>query len=92
MRPAPGQEPAWCKLGTYCFVQAITLDMPTWDTTALATQEQTIGRFKGSGASLDLPDEDGQRNEPPAFAANPCPGNRGRGIARPEGQPSGSPR
>lgn len=72
MRPAPDHEPAWCKLGTYCFVQAITLDMPTWDTTALSTQELTIGRFKRSGASLDLADDDAQRNAPPAFATDPA--------------------
>jgi len=71
MRPAPGREPTWCRLGTYCFVQAITFDMPTWDSSPLATQEQVVGRFKRSGASLDLTDDDARRNETPAYATNP---------------------
>lgn len=72
MRPAPDHEPPWCKLGTYCFVQAITMDLRPWDHSALVSQEQIIGRFKRSGASLDLTDDDSRRKEEPAFVANPA--------------------
>lgn len=72
MRPAPGKEPAWCEMGSYSFVQAITMDLGRWDRTALGAQEQSVGRFKRSGASLDLSDDDSLRREPPAFAANPA--------------------
>ncbi len=72
MRPAPSHEPSWCREGTYCFVQAITMDLGSWDRTALSTQEQVVGRFKRSGASLDLADDDARRKEEPAFAASPA--------------------
>jgi Dyp-type peroxidase family len=72
MRPAPTHEPSWCAQGTYCFVQAVTMEMKSWDHTALASQEQVIGRFKLSGASLDLTDDDARRTEDPAFVTNPA--------------------
>jgi Dyp-type peroxidase family len=72
LRAIPAAEPAWTRDGTYLFVQAIALKVPEWDATTLGAQEQVIGRFKRSGASLDLADDDAQRNTPPAFAANPA--------------------
>jgi deferrochelatase/peroxidase EfeB len=43
----------------------------SWDRETLGTQEHVIGRFKVSGASLDLADDPSQVDAPPAFAANP---------------------
>jgi deferrochelatase/peroxidase EfeB len=71
LRTVPTREPDWTHDGTYLFVQAVVTDTATWDNTALQSQEQVIGRFKRSGASLDLADDDAQRDVPPAFATNP---------------------
>jgi Dyp-type peroxidase family len=70
LSPVPTSEPAWTKDGTYLCVQAIELKTDTWDTATTAAQEQTIGRWKDSGASLDLADDPTNRNLPPAFATN----------------------
>jgi deferrochelatase/peroxidase EfeB len=72
LRDRPGHEPDWCKNGSYCVVRASVIDLARWDREALGTQEHVIGRFKVSGASLDLADQDDQLDEPPAFAANPA--------------------
>jgi deferrochelatase/peroxidase EfeB len=72
LRDKPTFEPPWTRDGTYLFVQAIGLATPGWDETALGAQEQVIGRFKRSGAALDVPDDDVHRNDPPAFAGNPA--------------------
>lgn len=71
LRDRPAREPGWTKNGSYCVVRASTIDMARWDREALGTQEQVIGRFKVSGASLDLTDDPTQLNQPPAFATNP---------------------
>ena len=53
-------------------MRASAIDTARWDRETLGTQEQLIGRFKVSGASLDLTDDPAQLDEPPAFAANPA--------------------
>lgn len=70
LRGGPAREPAWAKRGTYMVVRASVLDHATWDDLSLGTQEQTIGRFKVSGASLDLEDRDDLIDDEPAFTAN----------------------
>ncbi len=40
-----------------------------WDKATLNDQEHTVGRFKFSGASLDLEDKEEDLNKPPAFEA-----------------------
>lgn len=72
LQQPPSSEPAWTKHGTYMFVQAIDLKIAEWDTSPLATQENIIGRFKRSGASLDLDDLDTNRTANPAFVSNPA--------------------
>lgn len=72
LRDRPAREPDWTKCGTYCVVRASALDTARWDREPLGTQEQVIGRFKVSGASLDLTDDPAQLDQPPAFASNPA--------------------
>jgi Dyp-type peroxidase family len=45
--------------------------MTTWDNETLQNQQQTIGRYKYSGATLDNPNEPAHRHDDPAFAATP---------------------
>jgi deferrochelatase/peroxidase EfeB len=71
LRPPPASEPDWTKWGSYLVVRSTLQNFGTWDTSALGSQEQTIGRFKFSGAFLDLTDDPAQLNTPPAFASNP---------------------
>lgn len=71
LRQPPPREPDWTSNGTYCVVRASTINTPRWDREPLGTQEQIVGRFKVSGASLDLSDDSGQLDEPPTFASNP---------------------
>jgi deferrochelatase/peroxidase EfeB len=47
-----GAEPAWMDGGTYVVVRRIRMDLDQWDSTSVATQERTIGRYKRSGAPL----------------------------------------
>lgn len=70
LRDRPAREPGWTKRGTYCVVRASTIDTARWDRETLGAQEQIIGRFKFSGASLDLANDPAQLDEPPAFAGN----------------------
>jgi deferrochelatase/peroxidase EfeB len=72
LRDRPAREPEWATNGTYCVVHASTIDIGRWDDSTLGTQEHTIGRFKFSGASLDLADEASQLHADPVFASNPA--------------------
>jgi deferrochelatase/peroxidase EfeB len=71
LRDRPAHEPEWTTNGTYCVVRASTIDAARWDHDTLGGQEHTIGRFKYSGASLDLADDPAQLHTEPAFASNP---------------------
>jgi deferrochelatase/peroxidase EfeB len=70
LRPPPDPEPKWCEGGTYMVVRSSVFEIDGWDDQTLGAQEQTIGRFKYSGASLDLSDDTAQFNAPPAFETN----------------------
>ncbi len=72
LRDPPAREPDWAKNGTYCVVRASAIDTARWDNETLGAQEDVVGRFKVSGASLDLADDPAQLDQPPAFAANPA--------------------
>ena len=54
-------------------VRSSVIDTATWDARPKRLQENTIGRFKYSGASLDLADDPVQLHDDPRFAA--VPGN-----------------
>jgi deferrochelatase/peroxidase EfeB len=71
LRPPPAREPEWTTNGSYCVVRVSTIDTARWDRETLGSQEHTVGRFKFSGASLDLADDPEQLHAEPAFAANP---------------------
>ena len=72
LRLPPTAEPEWTKHGTYMVVRGSLLDMTTWDHQTLGTQEQTVGRFKFSGASLDAPaDDPAHLDTTPAFTSDP---------------------
>jgi deferrochelatase/peroxidase EfeB len=70
LRAPPDHEPEWCKGGTYVVVRSSSLKISVWDDQTLGAQEQAIGRFKYSGASLDLADDPTQLNTEPAFVTN----------------------
>lgn len=70
LRDRPAREPDWVKNGSYCVVRASTVDTQRWDRESLDRQEHVVGRFKRSGASLDLADDPARIDEAPAFAAN----------------------
>jgi deferrochelatase/peroxidase EfeB len=72
LRNPPSSEPAWTAGGSYMFVRGSVLNMSTWDQTALGQQEQAVGRFKSSGATLDNLDETAHRLDPPQFPSNPA--------------------
>jgi deferrochelatase/peroxidase EfeB len=70
LRPPPSNEPEWTKCGSYMVVRSTLQNFGSWDTQTLGGQEQAIGRFKFSGAFLDLSDDPSQLTAPPAFAIN----------------------
>jgi deferrochelatase/peroxidase EfeB len=70
LRQPPTAEPEWCKDGTYMVVRGSLLDMSNWDHQTLGAQEQTVGRFKFSGSSLDLADDPSLVDAAPTFASN----------------------
>lgn len=70
LRPPPASEPDWTEQGTYVAVRGSVNSLAQWDALTLGEQERTIGRFKYSGASLDLEDDPALVNTEPAFTAN----------------------
>jgi len=70
LRNPPLSEPASARYGTYMTVRSSTVDTGGWDKTTLGEQEQTVGRFKFSGASLDLTDDPRRLHDRPAFEAD----------------------
>jgi Dyp-type peroxidase family len=70
LRSVPSSEPQWTTGGTYMVVRASLLGTPSWDKQTLDRQQKVVGRFKWSGAYLDLADERELVNAPPAFATN----------------------
>ncbi len=70
LRPAPAAEPEWTKDGTYMVVRGSLQDIGPWDDLTLGDQELITGRFKYSGAFLDLADDPHLVMDPPAFEAN----------------------
>jgi deferrochelatase/peroxidase EfeB len=70
LRDRPTSEPAWTREGAYMVVRASVNEIRGWDQSTYDDQEKTIGRFKVSGASLDLTDDPARLDEPPAFEAD----------------------
>jgi deferrochelatase/peroxidase EfeB len=54
---APGDGPEWMAGGSYLVSRKIRMLIETWDRTPLAEQEAIVGRSKGVGAPLGLPNE-----------------------------------
>lgn len=53
-----GEEgPTWLRDGTYMVIRPIRISLEHWDEMKLAFQEETIGRYKASGAPLRKKDE-----------------------------------
>ncbi|MGH7175062.1 MAG: Dyp-type peroxidase [Minisyncoccia bacterium] len=72
LRQPPPTEPPWTKDGSYVMVRASGLNTGQWDQNTLQQQEQVVGRWKYSGATLDNPNEAAHRHDPPIFAADPA--------------------
>lgn len=71
LRQPPSQpEPAWAKDGSYLMVRASVLDISRWDQQQLQQQQQVVGRWKYSGATLDNPNSPAHRHAEPLFAAD----------------------
>jgi deferrochelatase/peroxidase EfeB len=70
LSPKPSREPDWTKEGTYMVVRASTFETNTWDDLPQNDQEGSVGRFKVSGASLDLEDDSADLEKAPAFATD----------------------
>lgn len=70
LAPVPTTEPEWTRNGTYMTVRVSTFDTTQWDDRTQNEQEQSVGRFKVSGASLDLADDPNLTEAEPAFAAD----------------------
>jgi deferrochelatase/peroxidase EfeB len=68
--PKPTSEPAWTEDGTYMTVRVSKFETRAWDELAQNDQEASVGRFKVSGASLDLADEAADLDQAPAFVAD----------------------
>jgi deferrochelatase/peroxidase EfeB len=72
LRQPPAQpEPAWARDGSYLVVRASLLDTSKWDRESLQQQQQEVGRWKYSGASLDNPNEPAHRRDEPQFVTAP---------------------
>jgi deferrochelatase/peroxidase EfeB len=70
LAPVPTREPEWTRNGTYMVVHISMFETTPWDDLSQNQQEGSVGRFKVSGASLDLTDEPHQLQVEPAFVAN----------------------
>lgn len=68
LHPVPTREPDWAAGGTYMTVRTSTFDTNPWDDLPQNGQERSVGRFKVSGASLDLEDKASLLNDEPKFA------------------------
>ena len=72
LRTPPSQaEPAWMTGGSYLMVRASILNIASWDAETLQQQELAVGRWKYSGAPLDVSNSPAHRHDPPAFATAP---------------------
>ena len=72
LRTPPTQpEPTWAKDGTYLMVRGSVLNLTVWDQETLQQQQQAVGRWKYSGATLDNPNSPAHRKDPPQFATSP---------------------
>jgi deferrochelatase/peroxidase EfeB len=71
LRQPPATEPGWTRGGSYLVVRASVQNIHGWDRATLGEQEAAVGRFKVSGASLDLSDDPERLKETPNFAAHP---------------------
>jgi deferrochelatase/peroxidase EfeB len=67
LHPVPEKEPEWTEDGTYMTVRVSTFNTKNWDKISQEDQEHTVGRFKVSGASLDLSDDPALLEAEPAF-------------------------
>lgn len=72
LRTPPASEPSWTRDGTYMTVRSTTIATGSWDKATLGEQEQNVGRFKLSGAFLDVADDPHRLDDPPAFEADPA--------------------
>src|SRR5205085_12413885 len=52
---AGSEGPSWMRGGTYLVARRITMRLDRWDGTSLLEQENTIGRYKLSGAPIGRP-------------------------------------
>jgi deferrochelatase/peroxidase EfeB len=68
LAPVPTREPDWTRGGSYMTVRVSVFDTTPWDDLSQDEQEHAVGRFKVSGASLDLRDDPALLNTPPAYA------------------------
>ena len=71
-----GEGPAWMRGGSYLVTRRIRMLLEVWDRSALADQEETIGRDKYAGAPLGGSDEfdpldlEAQQNGKPVIPAD----------------------
>lgn len=70
LAPVPTSEPPWTRNGTYMTVRVSTFDTTPWDDRTQNEQERAVGRFKYSGASLDLEDKPSLLDAEPAFGTD----------------------
>jgi deferrochelatase/peroxidase EfeB len=68
LAPVPTREPDWTRGGSYMTVRVSVFDTTPWDDLSQEEQEGAVGRFKVSGASLDLRDDPALVDTPPAYA------------------------
>jgi deferrochelatase/peroxidase EfeB len=59
------ESPAWMRGGSYLVVRRIAIALTAWDQTGLDQQQQSVGRYKVSGAPLG----EKREHQPPALRA-----------------------